>query len=49
MIKYAITFIAGIYCGQTYSLPNIEKMVKKTMGDMSKYIEDAKKEEEKKK
>lgn len=49
MIKYAITFIAGIYCGQTYDLPSIEKMVKKTIGDMSKYIDDAKKENDKKK
>ena len=49
MWKYAVTFVAGIYCGQTYNLPNIEKLVKETMVDVSKYIENAKKETEKKK
>lgn len=44
MWKYAITFVAGIYCGQTYNLPNIEKMIRKTMNDMNKYIEDSKKD-----
>jgi hypothetical protein len=43
MWKYAVTFIAGIYCGQTYKLPSIEKIVKKTVDDVTKYIEDAKK------
>jgi hypothetical protein len=43
MIKYIITFVAGVYCGQTYNLPNIEHMVNRTMYDIARYIENAKK------
>lgn len=44
MLRYMITFVAGVYCGQTYDLPNVEYMVKRTMYDITRYIENAKKE-----
>ena len=40
MWKYTISFIAGIYCGQTYKLPNMENLTKKTFNDIKKYSEE---------
>lgn len=43
MWRYTVAFIAGIYCGQKYKLPNIELLIKKGVNDITKYCEEAKK------